>query len=437
MNMNKEKVFQDIYDAYVYAYPAVILELTKQTFLNASKNEKPQKTNTYYHHTALADATFKNVVAPNIDTVYSQAFLDLREGALLLEKPQLDRYVSITFLDAYTNCENYIGTGADGNQAKNYLITGPDFQGEVPEGYEQIALPTNYAWSIIRTIIYGKDDIEKVKKIQEKLQLKTYEGAKQEPLSQQYQPELDYKPIEKITKLSLEEFFAIFNGLLAANPDKYAPREKLKEWEKYGIGAGKTFTDDKEIRAVALPVKEAFLKATQRGQDYGVQRSGWSYSDFDIGVYKTNYLLRANVARNGLGANPINMCIYGAAYLDNQGAVLKGDKKYRIHFEKGQLPPVNEYGFWSLTLYDSKERYLVENEIHRYGINDRDELKKNEDGSIDILVQQKRPDEELVSNWLPTGEEEFNLVLRIYMTKEAVISGEWKPPVIQEITEDK
>lgn len=431
---NNKKVFQDIYNAYVYAYPAVILELTRRVSLNPSKDGKESlKTNTLYHTTALADASFKNVVAPNIDTVYSQAWLDLSEGALIFEKPELDRYVSIAFLDAYTNCENIIGTGGDGNQKENYLITGPNFTGEVPEGYKQLALPTNKNWVIVRTIIYGKDDVEAVKEIQSKLQFKTYGNAKQEVIYPAYRSDFVFKPIEKITNLSLEEFFTIFNELLIGNPDKYAPQGELKQWKDYGIGAGETFTSDEEIRKIETEVKQRFLEETSRGLTEGGTVNHWSYPDDTIGIYKTDYLLRANVARNGLGANPVTMCVYPATYVDSEGNPLDGRKRYQIHFEKGQLPPVKEHGFWSITLYDSKERYLVENEIHRYGINDRDELKENEDGSIDILVQQERPEEEWVSNWLPSGNEAFNLILRIYLTKETVISGEWKPPVIRQI----
>lgn len=431
---NNKKVFQDIYNAYVYAYPAVILELTRRVSLNPSKDGKESlKTNTLYHTTALADASFKNVVAPNIDTVYSQAWLDLSEGALIFEKPELDRYVSIAFLDAYTNCENIIGTGGDGNQKENYLITGPNFTGEVPEGYKQLALPTNKNWVIVRTIIYGKDDVEAVKEIQSKLQFKTYGNAKQEVIYPAYRSDFVFKPIEKITNLSLEEFFTIFNELLIGNPDKYAPQGELKQWKDYGIGAGETFTSDEEIRKIETEVKQKFLEETSRGLTEGGTVNYWSYPDDTIGIYKTDYLLRANVARNGLGANPVTMCVYPATYVDSEGNPLDGRKRYQIHFEKGQLPPVKEHGFWSITLYDSKERYLVENEIHRYGINDRDELKENEDGSIDILVQQERPEEEWVSNWLPSGNEAFNLILRIYLTKETVISGEWKPPVIRQI----
>lgn len=432
--MANEKLIQDIFEAYVYAYPAVIEELTRRAYLNPARDGKQgYKTNTYYHSTALADASFKNVVAPNIDTVYSQAFLDLSEGALVLEKPELDRYVSITFLDAYTNCEHYIGTGADGNQAQKYFITGPDFIGEVPSGHTQIALPTQKNWSIVRTIIYNRDDIAAVKKIQEKIKLHPFGAAKQETVYKNYQLELDYKPIAKITALTLEEFFGIFNELLKGNKDQYAPADKLEQWKAYGIGAGEVFTIKEEIKEIEQAVKERFLTATGKGLSENGKLNGWTYPDAAIGIYKTNYLLRANVARNGLGANPVTMCVYPSIYTDSKGNALDGNKNYKLHFEKGQLPPVNEFGFWSITLYDSKERYLVDNEINRYGFNDRDVLQENEDGSIDIYIQKKKPEETKVSNWLPSPGEAFNLVLRIYLAKEEVFTNVWQPPVIWEI----
>jgi hypothetical protein len=433
---DRENIVQNIYEAYVYAYSAVMEELTKRVFLNPEKDgKKVFKTNTYYHHAALADASFQQVVAPNIDTVYSQAWIDLSEGALILEKPELDRYVTITFLDAYTNCENYVGTGADGQQAETYLITGPDFVGEVPEEYRRIELPTNNVWSAVRTIIYGKDDLEAVKEIQNKIQLKPYGNAKQEVLYPSYQPELDFKPIIKIEELSLEEYFGIFNQLLEKNKDKYAPTEKLEQWKTYGIGEGLDFTKEKSIRALEKEVKEKFRQATKPETRKSSKNNGWVYPDFGIGVYKTDYLLRANVARNGLGGNPASMSVYPGTYRDSDGNPLDGRKRYLLHFEKGQLPPVNEYGFWSITLYDNRERYLTDNEIDRYGFNDRDVLKENEDGSIDIYIQQERPEKEKESNWLPSPKEPFNLILRIYLAKEEVISEKWKPPVISEIVE--
>lgn len=431
MANNKSKTFQDIYEAYVYAYPAVIEELTRRMALNPSKDGKTvNRTNTYYHTAELADASFKSVVAPNIDTVYSQAWLDLSEGALVLEKPNLERYVSITFLDAYTNCENYVGTGADGNEAKTYLITGPDFDGEVPEEYQQISLPTNKNWSIIRTIVYGKEDIEAVKAVQKKIRLTPYGNAKQEVIYSDYQPELSYKPVVKIASLTLEEYFGIFNELLEGNTDKYAPLEKLEQWKSYGIGIGKHFSVEEEVEE---EVKKKFLEATELSRENSSQYNGWSYPDANIGIYKTDYFLRANVARNGLGANPVTMCVYPGLYTDAQGNPLDGKKRYRLHFEKGQLPPVNAYGFWSITLYDGRERYLVDNEIDCYGFNDRDTLKKNEDGSIDIYIQQERPEREDALNWLPAPDEPFNLALRIYLAKDEVFSGAWQPPVVSEI----
>lgn len=435
-DMGKKEFLEDIYEAYVYAYPAVIEELTRRSYLNSKRGgEERLKTNTLYHTAALADATFKNVVAPNIDTVYSQAWLDLKDGALVLHKPQLDRYVSIAILDAYTNCEHIVGTGGDGAEETDYLITGPDYKGEIPAQYKEIALPTNRNWLIIRTIIYGREDIEEVKRIQREITLSPFQNTTQEVLYPQYQEALEYKPIEKISSLSLKEFFGIFNELLKENVDAYAP-ENLKTWEKYGIKAGGIYEEKEEALEKELEeeIKKRFAHETAGGLKGDEKFPGWIYLDEAIGVYKDNYFLRANVARNGLGANPVTMCVYPSAYTDSNGNELDGKKKYKIHFEKGQLPPVEKDGFWSITLYDSKERYLVENEIGRYGINDRDALKANEDGSIDILVQKEKPKAEWIPNWLPSGEEAFNLILRIYLTKDEVITGEWKPPVIQEIS---
>ena len=265
--MGKKEFFEDIYEAYVYAYPAVIEELTRRSYLNSKRGgEERLKTNTLYHTAALADATFKNVVAPNIDTVYSQAWIDLKDGALVLHKPHLDRYVSIAILDAYTNCEHIVGTGGDGAEETDYLIIGPDYKGEIPAQYKAISLPTNRNWLIIRTIIYGREDIEEVKRIQREITLSPFQNTMQEVLYPQYQEDLEYKPIEKISSLSLKEFFGIFNELLKENVDAYAP-ESLKTWEKYGIKAGGVYEEKEEAEEKELEeeIKKRFARETAGG----------------------------------------------------------------------------------------------------------------------------------------------------------------------------
>lgn len=55
---------------------------------------------------------------------------------------------------------------------------------------------------------------------------------------------------------------------------------------------------------------------------------------------------------------------------------------------------------WSLTMYNAKQAFVA-NQINRFAIGDRDKLKLNPDGSLDIYVQHYSPGKYKESNWPP------------------------------------
>ena len=119
------------------------------------------------------------------------------------------------------------------------------------------------------------------------------------------------------------------------------------------------------------------------------------------------------------------MAIYPKVDNDHNGEALNGAKEYVIHMESA--PPVLKDGFWSITAY-GQDDFLIKNPINRYCINDRSKCKYNEDGSLDIIVSKESQDSNM-ENWLPVGEGEFHLYMRIYYPDMNEISN-WKPPVI-------
>jgi hypothetical protein len=118
--------------------------------------------------------------------------------------------------------------------------------------------------------------------------------------------------------------------------------------------------------------------------------------------------------------------------LDHQGQVLSGQHRYRLHFAPDQLPPVQ--AFWSVTAYGEDE-FLIDNPIKRYALGDRDPLKFNADGSLDLWIQAEAPqDSALQSNWLPVkSQAKFLLNARLYWPKEDALHGRWKMPVVERI----
>jgi hypothetical protein len=153
--------------------------------------------------------------------------------------------------------------------------------------------------------------------------------------------------------------------------------------------------------------------------------NGWSVPPAGIGVYGTDYGLRASVALGGLAALPPQE----AMYLSATGPHLVGSTKMRLVFPPGQTPPVG--AFWSLTMYEPTQegrQFFVANPLNRYAIGDRSPgLAKNADGSLEILIQTTKPAGR-EANWLPAPEGRFTLNLRAYLPKPALLEGQWEPP---------
>src|SRR5262249_26809561 len=144
----------------------------------------------------------------------------------------------------------------------------------------------------------------------------------------------------------------------------------------------------------------------------------------------TRYLERAMVAWVGLGANLSADAVYPMTRVDAEGQALNGANKYVLHFDKTGISPVK--GFWSLTLYNNQQ-FFVPNPINRYAIGDRDKLKMNADGSLDLYIQNENPGADKESNWLPAPKDSFNLILRLYWPDAQVLNGTWKPPAVQRV----
>jgi len=160
------------------------------------------------------------------------------------------------------------------------------------------------------------------------------------------------------------------------------------------------------------------------------QLGAWAFTGEPLAEFGTEYAFRALVAIDALGANPVSVAVYLLAEADDAGEILHGDNQYRIHFEKDQLPPVEQYGFWSITAY-GEDNFLIDNQLNRYAINDRSSFALNEDGSMDILVQVESPsDAAMTDNWLPVKPDQFHLYLRIYLPGEAFLNDTWQAPSI-------
>ena len=144
---------------------------------------------------------------------------------------------------------------------------------------------------------------------------------------------------------------------------------------------------------------------------------------------QASYLLRAAAARSALWGNHGYEVVYAHTYTDTEGKQLSGAHSYTLRFE---LPPPVE-SFWSVTMYDTPDYYLVDNPADRYSIGDRTPgLTYADDGSLTLVLQKERPGNPAeASNWLPSPEGDFRPMIRLYTPKDAVLNGSYQLPRLE------
>jgi hypothetical protein len=427
-------------EAYIYGYPLVTVEMTRRVGTNT---EAPKGLHAPMGQFANArdypNASFRDVTAPNADTLYSSAFLDVSKEPYVLSLPdEGDRYYLMPMLDGWTTVFQVPGKRTTGDKAQTYAITGPGWKGELPKGVTEYKSPTSLVWIIGRTYCTGTpEDYNAVHELQDKYKLVPLSayGKDYTPPEGKVDPSIDMKtPVrEQVNALSSEAYFSLLAKLLKDNPPAKADAPMVAKMAKLGIVPGKDFDISKLDTAVPKGLEGVPKAALEKIMGYfkkaGTNINGWQFFT-KTGIYGTDYLNRAFVTYIGLGANRPQDAVYPTSDVDAEGKPYSGANKYVMHFPKGQLPPVN--GFWSITMYNA-EFFFVENPLNRYSISPRQNLKANADGSTDLYFQNESPGADKESNWLPAPKDKFVLMMRMYWPKEknpSIIDGTWKiPPV--------
>ncbi|WP_457797708.1 DUF1254 domain-containing protein [Methylocystis sp. S23] len=430
-------------EAVVYGLPLVIMDVTKDKMTNVVKADAfAAPINQFVNVRAFPDASFKDVVRANVDTLYSSAFLDLSAEPIVLSAPDTHgRYYLLPMLDAWTNVFASPGKRTTGTKAGHFAITGPGWRGTLPKGVTELKSPTNMVWIIGRTQTNGPKDYPAVHKIEDGYKLTPLSsfGKPYAPPAGKVDPDLDTKtpPVDQVRKMSAEAFFNRLATLLKSNPPPASEAPVLEKLKAIGVVPGEKFELSKLDPAVAKGLEQSVTVALEKLQaaskEVGAPVNGWRMPPMIVGNYGDNYGARAVVALVGLGANLPQDAVYPSAFVDGEGNALNGANKYVIHFDKGALPPVK--AFWSITMYDAAS-FFVANPINRYAISSWMPLKTNKDGSLDIHVQPQSPGKDKESNWLPAGEKEFNMTLRMYWPEEkapSIIDGSWKPPEVKRV----
>ena len=424
--------------AYIYSFPVYEMYRIRHMAVYDQNNPSRIGLNQFGHTRKLADHTSRGVTAPNNDTLYSSAWLDLFKEPLILSVPDTaGRYYSMAFMDFYTNNFAYVGRRVTGTKAGDYVVVGPKWNGPFPPGLPVIKSPTNAVWLLGRTLVDSEEDLANVHRLQDQYKLTPLAVWTKTGLQkQQAQPK--NPPVAPDLK-DPWQFFRIVNIGLTENPPPADEAPLMAELAKIGIGPDQTFDQSRfneEQRKIILKAIEDTAQEMRRGlSQTGQLREGWNYPPLHLGNYGKDYPLRAVTALMGLAALEPAEAFYFGAQRDKQGNPLTGENRYRLHFNKGQLPPVE--AFWSISMYEvtpDQRAFFVDNSIHRYAIGDRTKgLKFNNDGSLDIIMQRYSPGRELESNWLPTPAGVFRVSFRAYQPGQAILNGSYVMPGIQRI----
>jgi len=455
--------------AYLYAYPLVIADMTERlmTAPSAIAAQKPgaAPVNRLAHMRDYPDKNFTAVVIPNADTLYSLAWLDLSGEPVLLHTPDMQgRWVLFGVLDAWSNAFAALGTRNYGSAERTYALVGPGWTGTLPDEAVRIDSPTKTAWLIGRTYTAGRKDFEAVHRVQDRYSLA--------PLSQFGKPDaapsvvgtpdptldIETPAVEQVAALAAAEYFGRLAQLMKDNPPAPADAPMVATLASFGIEAGQRFdfeglsTAERRgledaiwfVRALfdvripgsqgkleLGPVARAFFQGVTQLTDkvkLNVQNR-WRMP-LNLGVYGTDYPLRAIVTLLGYGANVPADAVYPLTWFDADGQKLSGANRYVLHFDKDNMPPAAV--FWSVTLYTDKYFYFT-NPLKRYALGDRDSLTFNADGSLDIFIGNDKPDADKESNWLPAPPDGFILVMRLYHPAAKVLNNQWAPPAPQRL----
>jgi hypothetical protein len=423
-------------EAYIYFYPLVIMDVTRKHFSNIEAGKKFGRgpMNTLSHARTFPPATFRGATHPNFDTLYSLSWLDLTKEPVVISVPDTQgRYYLLQMLDMWTDTFAGVGKRTTGTSAGDFVVVGPCWQGELPQGLQRINAPTPFVWVIGRTRTDGPLDYEAVHKLQDayKITLLSQWGKEPQTITARIDPSVDMEtpPVQQVKKMTPEVYFAYAAELLKVNAPHATDQPQLARMKRLGFEVGRSF-DPANVDPL---IRQALQTAPTGGEKalvaewpkVGHKANGWVMNT-DSGVYGANYLKRATVARFEIGMNLPEDAIYP----DTADSPLDGSSKYVIHFEKGALPPVEE--FWSVTIYDL-DGFTVPTPTNRYTLGDRSNLKPNTDGSLDIYLQSENPGADKESNWLPTPNQPFSLHARLYSPRKAAIDGTWAMPPVEKV----
>jgi hypothetical protein len=433
-------------EAYIYGFPMVMNYKTIYNYVVDTENpEYKGPFNQLMCDARLFTPDDRAIVTPNADTPYCMFWIDLRAEPMVLTVPEMEpeRFYHFQLVDLYTHNFAYVGTLTTGNGAGSFLIAGPDWDGEKPDGItDVIRSETDYIFNVTRTQLFGADDLARVAEIQESYGLQplsAFLGTEARPA--EAMP--DFPEWVEGSQFD-ERFFGYLDFMMSLLDRPGDGEEELwRRLARLGIGSGNIFDYaalSPEIQeALKAGVKDGFGEIEEflakytsdplmSGKIFGTRAFLVESAQTNFGLEKPD-ILRSVAAHMGLYGNSAEEAIYPVYLTDaDQQPLDASANRYTLTFNAGQLPPVK--AFWSLTMYDGKTQLFIDNQLDRYLLNSTmmDQFKVAKDGSLTLHIQKDSPGKDKDGNWLPAPDGPFYMVLRLYGPEDAALDGEWTPP---------
>jgi len=427
--------------AYIYGYPALLYARNRYHMVEDPTGIIDTPINSFFHVRRLSDSNDKYSASTNNDTIYSVAWIDLRDEPMVMHAPQGDgRYIDVELADFYSDLFGYVSPHMHDGKAITYLIVGPDWSGPIPEGqFDGVhRSPTPWVFAVGRVYTSGGDDLATALDIQSQLDLA--------PLSQwnsgvrKASTARDVLDMHSAKEDPLADFRTM-NAAMRENPPPERDAALMREFARVGLGPlADVSLDDldeqtrKGLQRALMDGNTLLDKLADAGGDTKVVNN-WFYGDKNWGrmAERGDFLGRASPqAYAGLIEHWVEMAAKLRTFTDAEGHALNGNNRYLLRFEKDQVPTAR--AFWSITVYDDKFN-LAENDFNKYLVSSTSkDLVYGEDGSLEIYLQQEQPDQALRANWIPLPKGDFNLFFRFYLPNQSMIDQTYEPPPVRRVT---
>jgi hypothetical protein len=403
-------------DAFLFALPLTEIATVRGRLLGAGL-----PAGRFFPQKGLATPADRFVTTPNADTIYANAFIDLRHGPATLTVPPLDRYGSVLLMDMYSNGFAVLGTRTTGQEGGVFTLVGPT-DAAPPDA---IRSPTPFVWAMARVLVNGPGDEAAAMAVLHRF------GCDGTPARTEAAPGADRNG-------PWQAWMTAANGLLLENPPPVTDRRILSAMTPLGLGSP-DFDAGKFSAADAAQIQAGIddARTMSLAPGFGGAKIGrWLFPAPNMANFFQDYATRARIAVSGLAALPTAEAMYLAALAPDGKAAFHGAGLWRLRFPKDALPPVD--GFWSLTMYElepSGALFLTPNRIGRYTIGDRTPgLVRDEDGALSLWISRDDPGAGRGANWLPApAEAPFVMILRAYIPRADLILHRYVPPPVEKL----